>query len=542
MHNKFKNSLPTITDVGKLKDILSYCHVTRKRALAESLDLADALFEHVQSLVSMSASTEPAKAQEYHDLNKTVALFMAPYLFDRYCIYLEWDREPKKRFYLPRRSVLRVIANDLQELHDRKIRFLSVSLPPRVGKSTLGCFYMTWLMGKYPESASVMSGYSDKLTKGFYKEILSIIQDPQYLWQDVFPNVKVSGISAEDEAISLNGVRRYPTITCRTIGGTLTGAVEVNLCLYCDDLIEDLEEAINPNRLQSKYDAYANQLKDRMKLNAFQLMIGTRWAPADVQGRIQEQYDGNPEYRFRNIPALDDNGESNFNYPYELGFTTEHFLDIRASIDSATWSAKYMGNPNPREGLLYPEEELTTYNGELPDASPVIYAPCDVAWGGGDRLSMPILYRYDDGTVYVHDVVYTGGDKKISRPLVIAKLLHHRPHYTRFEANNGGHEYADIVSTELKELGVKFNITSRNAPSGTSKLVRMLNGATEARDWIFRDKSCRSEEYSAFMRDLTRFNQMGIGKQLDDAPDSLAQGVDLMNGGIAKVEVFRRPF
>ena len=332
--------------------------------------MADSLFDRADELSKTSLLVDKTKAVEYYNLSKQVCLFLAPHLFDRYCIYLEWDREPKKRFYLPRRKVLKVVADDMQDLYDGKIDFLSVSLPPRVGKSTLGCFYMSWLMGKHPELSSLMVGYSDKLTKGFYREVYNIIADDAvYLWRTIFPENVIVGVSAEDESISINAKRRYPTLTCRSISGSLTGIIDITLCLYCDDLISDLEEAINPNRLQSKYDAYANQLKDRMKLNSFQLMIGTRWSPNDVQGVIEEMYRDNPKYRFRVIPALDDNGNSNFDYPYELGFTTEHFLDIKKSVDAASWSSKYMGNPSPREGLLYPEEDLKYYNGTLPDGN-----------------------------------------------------------------------------------------------------------------------------------------------------------------------------
>ena len=162
--------------------------------------------------------------------------------------------------------------------------------------STLCIFFMTWIMGKRPDVASVMSGHSDKLTDGFYRELLSIMSDNEtYLWQDVFPNVKIVDNSAKNETIDLNTKKRFPTMTCRSISGTLTGAVEIGTggILYCDDLIEDLEESLNPIRLQSKYDAYLNQLKDRKKLGALELMVGTRWNVFDPMGRVQQQYEGN---------------------------------------------------------------------------------------------------------------------------------------------------------------------------------------------------------------------------------------------------------
>lgn len=476
-------------------------------------------------------------------LYKKTLLFDAQDNFDSYLLYVEFERKPEKRFYLPRRDVLKVVVDDLQALEDGLLDFLSISLPPRVGKSTLGCFFMTWLMGKYPDLANVMSGHSDKLTKGFYQEVLSIITDPQYLWREVFPLQFVGATSANDESvdIGMKRARRFSTLTCRSIGGTLTGAVEVAKCLYCDDLIEDLEESLNPQRLQNKYDAYANQLKDRMKEGAYQVMIGTRWAVKDVQGRIQEQYDGNPRYRFRVIPALDENNESNFDYPYGVGFSTEYYLDMKASIDDATWCAKYMGKPYVREGLLFPQDELRYYNGVLPDGDPYKVAVCDVAWGGGDSLSMPFAFQYGDD-VYIHDVIFNRGDKTVTQPVVVGRSKVHLPHKERFEANNGGAEYADTIDQNLRKDGVRINITSRRAPNNQSKQGRIIQFSPEIKKFYFIDEKHRTKEYHAFMTELCSYSQVGKNAN-DDAPDSLAMLADeLYHGSTARVELGKRPW
>ena len=397
-------------------------------------------------------------------------------IFDSYLIYLEWNRPANKKFYLPRRRVLKTLVQDLQDLADHKIKFLGISLPPRVGKSTLCIMFMTWIIGKNPDVANVMSGHSDKLTDGFYREILSVITDTDtYLWKEVFAGVKLVNTSAKNETIDLDREKRFPTMTCRSIGGTLTGAVEIGEggVLYSDDLIEDLEESLNPERLQAKYDAYLNQLKDRKKDNSLELMVGTRWNVLDPLGRIQDQYEGDSNFRFRVIPALDENDESNFDYDFGVGFSTAYYHDMRKSIDDATWWAKYMGQPYVREGLLFPQSELNYYNGVLPEGDPVKKAVCDVAWGGGDSLSMPFAYIYGD-SVYIHDVIFSNGDKETTYPMVVGKTKQHLPHTERFEANNGGAEYADKVDELLRKDGVHINIYSRRAPNNQSKLARMV--------------------------------------------------------------------
>lgn len=464
--------------------------------------------------------------------------------FDSFLIFVEWNREPSKRFYLPRRKQLKVLVDDLQDLADHKLAFLGISLPPRVGKSTLCIFFITWIMGKRPDVASVMSGHSDKLTDGFYGEVLNIITDHDtYLWHEVFPTVRLADKSAKDESIDLNRKKRFPTLTCRSIEGTLTGAVEIGEggVLYSDDLIADLEESLNPDRLQNKYDAYLNQLKDRKKDGALELMVGTRWNVLDPLGRIHDQYADDPRYRFRVISAMNENDESNFIYEYGLGFSTEYYRDMRESIDDATWWAKYMGQPYVREGLLFPRPEIQWYNGTLPGAEPDRkLAACDVAWGGGDSVAMPVAYVY--GTeVYVQDVVFSGKDKTVTQPLVAGTLRQHMPQQVRFEANNGGAEYADKVDELLRASGAHINITSRRAPTTTSKMARIIRFAPDIKRFHFVDDKHSSAEYKAFMREVTSFVVTGKNAH-DDAPDALAQLADFISGSYGVVRIIDRPF
>lgn len=132
---------------------------------------------------------------------------------------------------------------------------------------------------------------------------------------------------------------------------------------------------------------------------------------------------------------------------------------MRASLDDVSWKCLFQNEPIEREGLLFPEEELLYYNGVLPDGEPDRkVSVCDIAWGGGDSLSMPICYIYGEDA-YVVDVVFNNGDKEVTRPIVVGKLKQHLPHQNRFEANNGGDEYADKVDEMLREEGIKLNIT-----------------------------------------------------------------------------------
>lgn len=479
-----------------------------------------------------------------YDIISRTYLFEAKDVFDSYCIYLEWNRAPEKKFYQPRRKVLLTLVRDLEDLFFHRVEFLGVSQPPRTGKSTLCIFFITWLMGNRPDVASVMSGHSDKLTNGFYGEVLSIITDPvTYNWGKIFPDVQLVDKSAKDESVDLNRKKRFPTLTCRSIGGTLTGAVEIGEggVLYSDDLIEDLEESLNVERLNNKYDAYLNQLKDRKKQGALELMVGTRWNVLDPLGRIQNQYADNPKYRFRVIPAVDENGHSNFNYDYGVGFDDAYYADMKASIDDATWWAKYMGKPYVREGLLFPADELRYFNGVLPDGDPDRkLMVMDIAWGGGDFTACPIAYVYGDA-VFIPDLVFNNGDKTVTRPEVVGKIIQHKINVVRGEANNGGDEYCDVVDGQLRQQGYHCSVRSQRAPSGQSKLSRIIQYAPDIKRFYFLDEKHQSKEYKAFMEQVTMFTQLGKVPH-DDAPDSLAQLADELYNGISKIEPVKRPF
>lgn len=479
-----------------------------------------------------------------YDIISRTYLFEAKDVFDSYCIYLEWNRAPEKKFYQPRRKVLLTLVRDLEDLFFHRVEFLGVSQPPRTGKSTLCIFFITWLMGNRPDVASVMSGHSDKLTNGFYGEVLSIITDPvTYNWGKIFPDVQLVDKSAKDESVDLNRKKRFPTLTCRSIGGTLTGAVEIGEggVLYSDDLIEDLEESLNVERLNNKYDAYLNQLKDRKKQGALELMVGTRWNVLDPLGRIQNQYADNPKYRFRVIPAVDENGHSNFNYDYGVGFDDAYYADMKASIDDATWWAKYMGKPYVREGLLFPADELRYFNGVLPDGEPDRkLMVMDIAWGGGDFTACPIAYVYGD-SVFIPDLVFNNGDKTVTRPEVVGKIIQHKINVVRGEANNGGDEYCDVVDIQLRQQGYHCSVRSQRAPSGQSKLSRIIQYAPDIKRFYFLDEKHQSKEYKAFMEQVTIFTQLGKVPH-DDAPDSLAQLADELYNGISKIEPVKRPF
>lgn len=469
----------------------------------------------------------------------------APYWFESFLIYMEKNRRPEKKFYEPRKMTLHVVVEDLQELEDGLLDFYGLSLPPRVGKSTLCIFFLAWIIGKRPESHNAMSGHSGILADRFYADTMKLVLNDEYTFEEIFPRTNLASKSAEKNELSFSATESFATLTCRGIDGTWTGAVDISSdgYLYVDDMIRDRTESLSPSRLEGRYQDYLNVLVDRKNDGTRELMVGTRWNILDPLGRVEKQYKNNPRYRFRKIPALNEQGESNFVYEYGKGFSTEYYLKIKERLDKNEWEAKYQQRPFVREGLLFPESELSTYNGVLPPESSLVrvFAACDVAWGGGDSLSMPFGYEYEDGYIYIPDWIFNKGDKTITQPIVVGKTLLHKPQSEHFEANNGGSEYADKIDEELQKQGYKCSISSSKAPNTMSKLAKIIQYAPDVkRRCKFLEASKRNEEYHDAMDELTMFVQ--IGKNVhDDAADGVTQLMMAASSSGIKTEIVDSP-
>lgn len=483
--------------------------------------------------------------QRWDDLYWRTLLFEAPFLFESFLIYMEKNRRPEKRFYLPRRKTLKVVVDDLQDLEDRVIDFLGISLPPRVGKSTICIFFIDWIIGKRPESHNAMSGHSGILADRFYSDAMKFALNPEYTFCEIFPTVKLASKSSEKNELYFSELESYATLTCRGIDGTWTGAVDVSRdgYLYVDDLVRDRTESLSPKRLDNRHQDYLNVLVDRKNDGSRELMVGTRWNVMDPLGKIESQNKNNPRYRFRKIPALNKDGESNFEYEYGLGFSTEYYVNIRGRLDKNEWMAKYIQDPFIREGLLFPIDILRHYNGTLPEGDHRIVSACDVAWGGGDSLSMPIGHEYENGDVYIPDWVFNKGKKEVTLPIVAGKIMGNEIRQMNFEANNGGDMYRKYIDEKLQEWGYRCSCTDSKAPGNMEKLSKIIAYSGDIiRNFVFLDEELWTEEYRAAMEELTMFVQFGSNEH-DDAPDGVTQLARFIDsGGLAKATAMQRPF
>lgn len=497
------------------------------------------LTKYVKDMISYLPSSN-----SLNELYWNILLWEAPYHFESFLLYMEKNRPFKKKFYEPRAKTLKIVVDDLQDLEDGVIEFYGLSMPPRVGKSTICIFFLAWIIGRRPDSHNAMSGHSGILADGFFSEVFNLTTSEDYTFSEIFPDVKLESKSAEKNELNYNTPDRFSTLTCRGIDGTWTGGVDISEdgYLYVDDLIRDRKESLSPRRLESRYQDYLNVLVDRKNDGSKELMVGTRWNVMDPLGRVEKEYKNDPRYRFRKIPALNEKGESNFDYPVN-GFSTQYYLDMKKKLDKNEWEAKFMQRPFVREGLLFPADSLRYYNGILPEGDHRIASACDVAWGGGDSLSMPIGYEYENGDVYIPSWIFNKGKKEVTLPLVIGKIMGEKIRQIQFEANNGGDMYRKYVDEKLKDMGYKCSTTDKKAPGNLEKMSKIIAYSGYIQEhFVFLAPELQDEEYSEAMDELCMTVQIGQNEH-DDAADGITQLAMALEGEIyAQCEAMERPF
>ena len=529
-------------DVAAYEDVLTMMYEHIKGGETEWHGYNREFRHEIISAMRNMADCEISVLDRMNQAYRRSLLMDAQVDFDAYLLYVESNRDAKKQFYLPRREKLLKVVNLLQDLADDKYDIVGISLPPGVGKTTTAIFYLTWLAGKYPDEPILTGSHSNAFVRGVYDECLRIF-DPkgEYLWKDVFPGLSVVNTNAKDLRIDLGKRKRFETLEFTSVGAGNAGLYRAGRLLYADDLISGLEESLSRERLDKLWETYTTDLRQRkIGDHCKELHISTHWSTGDVVARLERQYANDPRATFLAIPALDENDESNFDYKYGVGFTTDFYREQREIMDDVSWRALYMNQPIEREGLLYDANELRRYF-ELPDREPdAIISVCDTKDRGTDYCVMPIAYQYGND-YYIEDVVCDNSNPEIVEPRLVEKCIKHKVQMSRFESNSAGGRVAQSVQAEIKRRGGITKITTKYTTQ--NKETKIIMASPFAKEhFLFKDDtvSRTDKEYRRFMNFVCSYTMAGKNKW-DDCCDALSMLVDFVQSfSQSRVEIVPR--
>ena len=472
--------------------------------------------------------------------------FLAPYDFDAYCLFLEKDREVERQFYLPRRKKLKRVADALGRLARGETELLAVSMPPGVGKTTLAVFFLTWLAGKEPEKQILGVSHSAEFLRGIYDECLRILSpEGEYAWKEVFPAAGPVRANARSLRIDLGKEKRFETLEFTGVDANNAGKVRATSLLYCDDLVSGIEQALSLERMDKLWQQYAADLRQRKQGNRVrELHIATRWSIHDVIGRLEEFCGESGEAEFLSLPALNREGESDFDYPFGLGYSTETLRRQKAVMDEASWRAIYQGEPVEREGLLYPPDRLRRFR-ELPPGEPdAVIAVCDTKSTGSDYCVMPVAYLYGEDA-YIADAVCRDDDPLAVESALAETLLLHDAARARFESNAAGWRIAEAVADRIQARGGRCAVETKWTSANKETKIQVEQPWVLAHCLFWEDDAIRGSRWAGYremMRQLTGYSLTGRNRH-DDAPDAMAQlSAYVREFRIPRASIVKRPF
>lgn len=438
------------------------------------------------------------------------------------------------------------IAEALERVLKGECTRLIINICPRLGKTELAVkYFIAHGLALNPASKYIHLSYSDSLALDNSEKIKEIVQSESF--QQLYPEVQIKKDSkAKEKWYTVQG----GGVLARSSGSAVTGfgAGTVDLtdeeveflsdidqktgfggAIVVDDPLkaDDADSDVIRSRINERFDATVRTRVNSKKTPI--IVIMQRLHPMDLSGYLMENEPD--EWEVISLPVIDENGESIFPEKFPLDY-----LEKLEKANPYVFQTQYMQNPRPKDGIVFPEDELKRFRKSDIDLTQrqACIGFIDVADQGADYHSMPIGKLIGD-KVYIDEVVFTKEPTEQNAPMCLNAINRNVPEFVQIESNFGGSLYIQLlrINPEIKINGVTALI-SMNA--STSKHTRILTVSGFIKEhFVFLDKSqyAKGSDYDLFMQNLCNYSKKKGASKHDDAPDSLA--------GLARMAIMYYP-
>lgn len=411
------------------------------------------------------------------------------------------------------------------------------NIAPRYTKTEIMVkMFISYCLALNPAARFIHLSYSDSLALDNSEEIKDIILSDEY--QRLFPYVKIKKDSkAKNKWYTTEGGGVLARSAAGQVTGFGAGAVdEEEDDLDIDTFISEgpqhktkfggaiiIDDPIKPDdadsptirdKVNNKFDT---TIRNRVNSRRTPIVIiMQRLHSSDLCGYVTEQ--DPEEWNVLSMPVIKPNGEALWPFKH----TIEELKKLR-KLNEFVFDTQYMQDPKPKEGLLFPKEELKRYDSKDLKLAAVDgkLGFVDVADKGTDSHSVPIGYLIGR-KIYIHDVLYTteGTDTNVD---LTAKLINkHKPEFVRIESNFGGSMYRQLL---IEKVDASVGLLAIHAITNKHSRITTLAGFIKEFCY-FRTDYEHGSDYYKFIKNLTEYLKNGKNEH-DDAPDSL-QGLCAM--------------
>lgn len=270
-------------------------------------------------------------------------------------------------------------------------------MPPGAAKSTYGSVRgPAYYLGRLPKNNVIMASYANDLATAFGRKVRNLVATREY--HALFPDT----LLAEDsKAKGEWETQQGGTYLAAGVGSGITGR-RGDMGII-DDPIKGRKEADSKTIRDNTWDWYKSDFLTRLKPNAAQLIIQTRWHEDDLAGRIlPEKWNGESgvivspddeqEWLVICIQAeageQDPLGRAPGEYLWLDWFDAQYWKETKAAQagkDIRNWTALYQQTPQPEEGTFFKREWFQRYPlGEHPSVTRYGAGDYAVTDDGGD--------------------------------------------------------------------------------------------------------------------------------------------------------------
>lgn len=431
--------------------------------------------------------------------------------FVAFCYYVNYD-------FFKKRPFLKEIALAFQQIADGEIKTLSVSLPPRAGKSYITTLFCAWVLGKYPTDSVMRNTCTATLARKLSYDAREVVKGEKF--QAVFPEVKLSDDRAAVDGWSTN-MGEIVSYFGQGVGGTIIGFGATKVAIT-DDLFKSMEDALSET-VRDKTHSWKEATHDsRKESGCAEIDIGTRWVKDDVIGRNAENgcYD-----KQIIVPALIEKDGKEVSF-CENVMTTEEYLLKKEKTSEDIWLAEYQQQPMDVRGKIFEAVKIFTDLALIRENSAGALAYIDVADEGTDFLCM-VVGHVIDKNIFITDVVYTKANTDVTIPMCAQLLNENKVSYCRVETNNMGAMFLKALRkvTKTQLIGVT---------NSTNKETRILmNSAYVLRKFHF--FGAEFGDYYQFLQALKSYQKEGNNKN-DDAPDAVTGLAQMFEAFMPKLD------
>ena len=432
-------------------------------------------------------------------LHEELRLQLASLDFWSFC--LRYDQE-----FFRSRPFLQEVAEAFQQIEDGNLKSLSVSMPPRAGKSYITSLFCAWTLGRNPEQSVMRNTCTATLYLKFAYDVRAIIKTDTF--RDVFPDVTLSDDKKNLQGWNLKQSKQVGYFGSG-VGGTIIGFGATKLGVT-DDLYRGIEDAMS-DTINNKIVTWKQSTHDsRFESGCSRIDIGTRWSVQDIIGLNIEQgaYDKSIV-----VPALNEAGESFC----EAVMTTQEYDDKKKRTAPEIWSAEYMQEPVDIGGRLFNDlefiepEDLDRLKDQHQIEGAIAYI--DVADQGKDYTAMAVLVLINK-QCYLVDTIYSRENTDTTLPLCAGMLARWSVPYCRVESNSMG----AMFSRHLQKLAKGTKVLQVH--NTTNKETRILMQSAWLQNFVKYVKR-QDRDAQLFIQGVLSYSKDGKNKN-DDAPDCMA--------------------